>query len=216
MTGEPEQANLRDSTGPFKYGEQGGLGKTKPYIAEVVVVEGKDDVSAVKRACHAQIIITNGLGISREIISEIRSAKERCGVIILTDPDSPGEKIRHIINKAIPGCRQAYIYQNKSAKTTESKLPNLIGVEYASPAEIVQALLEAKASKSTEELPPRYSMSDLINFGLVGGQSSQTTRDRVARKLGLGKPNAKQFLNRLNAYGISKDELLFALQESQE
>lgn len=61
-------------------------------IKEVIVVEGKDDLAAVKRACQAEVIITNGLGITAEKIAEIKAAQERCGVIILTDPDYPGRR----------------------------------------------------------------------------------------------------------------------------
>ena len=36
----------------------------KPRIKEIIVVEGKDDVSALRRAVDADIVITSGLGLT--------------------------------------------------------------------------------------------------------------------------------------------------------
>ncbi|PKM87144.1 MAG: ribonuclease M5, partial [Firmicutes bacterium HGW-Firmicutes-12] len=83
---------------------------------EIIVVEGKDDAAAVKKACQAEVIITNGLGITKKTLQQIKVAQERCGVIIFTDPDYPGEKIRQIIDNEVPGCRHAYLYQQEKGK----------------------------------------------------------------------------------------------------
>ena len=44
---------------------------SKPKIKEVIVVEGKDDVSALRRAVEADILITTGLGLTKDKITEI-------------------------------------------------------------------------------------------------------------------------------------------------
>ena len=77
---------------------------TKPKIKEVIVVEGKDDVSALRKAVDADILITTGLGLTQSKIEEIRVLAERRGVIVFTDPDFPGGKIRHILKDKVPGC----------------------------------------------------------------------------------------------------------------
>ena len=142
-----------------------------PLIREVIVVEGKDDVAAVRRACEAQTIVTSGLGISREIIEQIRIARDRCGVIVLTDPDSPGERIRKIIEENVPGCKHAYVYQKKNTsrptKGQKGPGPAEIGVEYTSPAEILEALTRAHASLALQS-DPTFTISDLIGLGLSG------------------------------------------------
>lgn len=171
----------------------------------MIVVEGKDDLAAVKRACDAEVIITNGLGITREIIGQIRTAQARCGVIILTDPDFPGAKIRGIIDRAVPGCRHAFIKQN-SAGTTKK---NRVGVEYASTQEIMEALERARCSRL--ERREEYNMADLFNHGLVGHPEAARNRLLLGEALGLGQTNAKQLLARLNVYGISRSEFEEAL-----
>lgn len=191
---------------PEKGQKPAGEPEELPLIREVIVVEGKDDVAAVKRACRAELLTTSGLGLSRKRLEEIRRARERRGVIILTDPDGPGAIIRQKIDRAVPGCKHAYIYKDRKAKFGH------VGVEYASPEEIRQAL----AAVSRMETGPgeaAFTMADLVGLGLAGGPGAGEKRDLLARRLGLGQTNAKQFLRRLNSYGISRREFAEALEE---
>ena len=59
-------------------------------IKEVIVVEGRDDTVAIKRAVEADTIETGGSAINKQILKRIALAQERRGVIILTDPDHAG------------------------------------------------------------------------------------------------------------------------------
>ena len=70
-------------------------------IKEVIVVEGKDDVAAVKKAVDAEMIAVGGFGINARVIARIKEAQKRKGVIVLTDPDFAGEKIRKIIEEGV-------------------------------------------------------------------------------------------------------------------
>ncbi|SQC70129.1 ribonuclease M5 [Listeria fleischmannii subsp. fleischmannii] len=65
----------------------------KPIIQEIIVVEGRDDTTALNRAVIADTIETGGSAINQKILEEIKHAKEKRGVIIFTDPDFPGEKL---------------------------------------------------------------------------------------------------------------------------
>ena len=64
-------------------------------IKEVIVVEGRDDTAAVKRAIQADTIETNGSAIDDEIIEQIRHAAEIRVVMVLTDIDYHGKKNQH-------------------------------------------------------------------------------------------------------------------------
>lgn len=178
-------------------------------IREVIVVEGKDDLSAVKRACQAEVIITNGLGITEEKLAEIKAAQERCGVIVLTDPDYPGEKIRGIIEREVHGCRHAYLPPD-----CPGNKPGLIGVEYSRPEDIRTALQNAHSS---ERQPGTcYTQLELYEARLVGHRLSAQKRKKVSQLLNLGHTNAKQFLGRLNAYNISREEFYKALELAKD
>jgi len=173
-------------------------------IREVIVVEGKDDQAAVKKAVDAEVIITNGLGIQEETIERIANAQRRTGVIILTDPDFPGEKIRKLISQRVPGCKHAYLPRKHGRKGQD------IGVENARPEHIIQALSKVKTEGEVGE---NFTMEHMLDAGLVLGDCARQRRERMGELLGIGYGNAKQFLKRLNHYAITMAEFQDALKE---
>ena len=176
-------------------------------IKEVIVVEGRDDTAAVKRAIQADTIETNGSAIDYEIIEQIRHAAEKRGVIVLTDPDYPGEKIRSIIEKNIPGVKHAFIPQNQARDKRKRK----IGVEHATPEVIREAILHAHADTFCES--PLITHDDLIASGLLIGKNCAKRRARLGEILRLGKPNGKQLKNRLCMFQISRADFFAAVEQ---
>ena len=62
--------------------------KEKIKIKEIIVVEGRDDVTAVKRVVDAQIVQLNGFsGLTVKSIEKLKALAERNDLILLTDPD---------------------------------------------------------------------------------------------------------------------------------
>ncbi len=176
-------------------------------IKEVIVVEGRDDLSAVKQAVDAEVIITQGFSLADDVIERIRLAQKKRGVIIFTDPDHAGELIRKRIKEQVFGCKDAYLAQADAIKADD------IGIENASPKAIREALSKAKADYKNGE--SKFSYDDLVDTGLVGLVNSRDLRERVGNYLGIGYANGKQFLNRLNNYGITKSEFIKALEETK-
>lgn len=83
-------------------------------IKEIIIVEGKSDTVKIQQAIQADTIETNGSAINQETLQQIKHAQEKRGVIIFTDPDYPGERIRHIIQDAVPNCKHAFLTQQKA------------------------------------------------------------------------------------------------------
>ena len=75
---------------------------TKLKIQEIVVVEGKDDTRRLQEVVDVDTIETIGSAINDEILMQIEHAQETRGVIIFTDPDFSGEKIRKTIMEVVP------------------------------------------------------------------------------------------------------------------
>ena len=173
-------------------------------IKEVIVVEGRDDVTAVKAAVDAEIIAVGGIGINYKVINRIKEAQKRQGVIVLTDPDFAGEKIRRIISKRVPNIKHAYISRKEGTKADD------IGVENASPEAIRKALAGAKAL--TKEKREEFNSSDLVFFKLSGDAKSKMRRELLGKQLRIGYGNANQLLSRLNNYGITKEEFVDAMK----
>lgn len=167
-------------------------------IKETIVVEGKNDAAAVRRAVDAHIIITSGFGLTKATLIQIRTAQERNGVIILTDPDYMGEKIRRIVADKVSGVRHAFVPRE------EAQADGDVGVENASPDSIRRALTLAETE--LKEIRQMFSHVDMNLLGLSGQAGSADLRAKIGALLGIGYGNAKQFLNRLNQYGITKEE----------
>lgn len=173
-------------------------------IKEVIVVEGRDDVTAVKRAVDAEVIAVGGFGINAKVIERIKEAQKRQGVIVLTDPDHAGEKIRRIISKRVLDIKHAYITQKEGTKDDD------IGVENASPEVILKALQSAKCE--LKEKRDEFNIQDLIFFKLTGDNKAKQRREAVGKELGIGYCNSTQFITRLNNYGILREEFIEAIK----
>lgn len=167
-------------------------------VAEVIVVEGKNDSNVLKSYLECDTIETNGTNINQETLAYIKQAKQKRGIIIFTDPDAPGEKIRSIINENIPGCKNAFIEKNK-AKTTKK-----VGVEHASKKDIMEALQHLMTYENTNIT---LSFEDFIDLGLSGQANSAYLREVIGKRLFIGKPNAKTLYKRLNMLHMQKEEL---------
>jgi len=174
-------------------------------IKEVIIVEGRDDITAVKRAVDAEVIAVGGFGINKKVIDRIKEAQKRQGVIVFTDPDFAGEKIRKIISKRVEGIKHAYISQKDGTKDGD------IGVENAEPETIIRALEAAKCE--LKEKRDDFNINDMIFFGLTGNTKSKEKRDMLGKELGIGYCNSSQFLTRLNNYGINREEFVNAMNK---
>ena len=83
-------------------------------INGIVVVEGKTDVSFLSSFIETEFITTNGSEISKDTIEYLKNSKK--DIYVLTDPDSPGERIRKILDENIPGLHHCFIKKENSIK----------------------------------------------------------------------------------------------------
>ncbi len=167
-------------------------------IYEIIVVEGRDDEAALKRAVDAEIITTHGYGINQGTFDKIQKAYEAKGIIIFTDPDLAGERIRKRLAERFPNAKHAYLAKEAALKDGD------IGVENATPESIISALEKCRCIFTAAS--NLFSMEDLVQNDLVGISEAGIRRDKLGAALGIGYGNAKTFLSRLNHYGITKKE----------
>lgn len=59
-------------------------------------------------------------------------------------------------------------------------------------------------------------MSDLWKAGLMGSENASCKRAALGASLGIGFGNGKQFLKRLNHFGVTKEEWESALEQLGE
>lgn len=176
-------------------------------IKEIIVVEGKDDTTAIKRAVDADTIETNGSSIGDAVIEQIKLAQQTRGVILFTDPDFPGEKIRKTIAELVPGCKHAFLPKSQA----RPKRGKGIGVEHATIDAIQQALESVKEEMT--EFVSEIEFEDLLDAGLIGGNQAKDRRERLGILLKIGYTNGKQLHKRLQMFQISKVEFIHAVKK---
>lgn len=177
-------------------------------IKEIIVVEGKDDTRAIQRAVDAETIETGGSAINASIIRRIKLAQQRRGVIIFTDPDHAGERIRKIITERIQGCKHAFLTQEEALYNGD------IGVENAAPEAVHKALGNVKTEYEGVDSEIRWD--DLLQYRLIHHPEAAKRRMKLGSILGIGYCNGKQFYKRCKMFQISQEEFIAAVEQFEE
>ena len=171
----------------------------------LIVVEGKSDKGLIESFLDADIVTTNGSEVSRETINYIKEAKKVRDVVVLTDPDSPGKRIRDILNQNIDGLLHAFIPKEKAIKHHK------VGVAESNKEVVLEAL--SHLVPSSYESTSTLECSDLYDLGLLGQDDSSRKRQIIENKLHLGHCNGKTLLKRAKALGLTRKDLEEALHE---
>ena len=171
-------------------------------MSSVIVVEGVHDVARLKAIYpDCNCVITNGREIDSSTIEYIKELSKTHEIIIFTDPDSPGEKIRNIITNAVPNAKQAFLRKKDCISNNKKK----VGIEHAKAEAIIDALENVYTNMANEDV---ITMNELFELGLNGNSNSAVLRDKISEYLNIGKPNCKTFLRRLNLLQIDKEKLM--------
>ncbi len=161
-------------------------------INEVVIVEGKYDKIKLSSFLDATIITTNGFGVfkDKELLNLIRRLAKTRGIVILTDSDGAGFKIRSYLKGSIPEgqIKHAYIpdilgkEKRKEKPSGEGKL----GVEGMEKSVILDALSKAGVGVSDDASDKNpITKADLYEFGFSGTDNSKEKRNKLLSLLEL-------------------------------
>jgi ribonuclease M5 len=182
----------------------------KIKIQEVIVVEGKDDTANLRRFYDVDTYETRGSAINDDDLERIEKLNDLRGVIVFTDPDYNGERIRKIIMNAIPNVKHAFLNRDEAAPKSKSKGRSL-GVEHAS-FEDLQKALSGVLGNFDDDNQFDITRADLMRFGLLMGTDSRRRREYLGEKLRIGYSNGKQLLKRLELFGITLAEVEEAME----
>ena len=178
---------------------------TKKKIYEVVVVEGKDDTANLKRFYDVDTYENRGSAISEEDLARIDRLNDLRGVIVFTDPDYNGERIRKLIMQAVPTAKHAFLNRGEAVPKSKTKGRSL-GVEHASYEDLEKALSSVMGYYDDEETFD-ITASDLMRLGLTMGIDSRQRREYLGEELRIGYTNGKQLLKRLRLFGVTLAEV---------
>ena len=182
--------------------------ENKKQFNAVIVVEGRDDTKRLKQFFPGiETIETNGSEVSEQTLAEIKKLSQTREIIIFTDPDYNGERIRRLVTQAAPQAKQAFITRKEGEPT---KRGNSLGVKHASKEALIRALSDLHEVKPIESDITKEKYDEL---GLGMSSGARLLREKVGIKLGIGYGNSKQFYKRLKMFGITYDELKRAVED---
>ena len=175
-------------------------------IKETIVVEGIYDKIKLSRFIDAVIIVTNGFCVFSDdrILESIKKMADETGIVILTDSDSAGFKIRNYIKQSLPKEKVKHAYvpdvHGKEKRKREPGKEGLLGVE------------GIKGSATAVKAGCEITKADLYKAGLSGGDGSGEKRNALAHSLGIPmKISANMLLDLLNRL-LNYDEICEIVQ----
>lgn len=178
-------------------------------MKRLIVVEGKTDIDFLSSFLEADFYSVNGSAVSDNDVEFIKSYLGKGEVIVLTDPDFPGHKIRTYLNERIPSLKNAYVRKEVSIKRHK------VGVAESTKGEVLRALKNAKIFIDKKNSNVTITMGDLIELGLVGSNDSFKLRKIVSENFHLGFTNGKSLLKKLNMLEITKDQIIEVLKDAE-
>lgn len=178
-------------------------------IEETVVVEGIYDKIKLSEIIDGVIFVTDGFSIfnNKKAQKSLVTLAEKTGLVIFTDSDSAGMKIRNFVKQLVPEERvkHAYIPEvfGKERRKTVPGKEGLLGVEGIGAEVLLDALLASGAkidgTSQDREKERLITKVDFFALGLSGGENSRQLRQGLAIRLGLpSKLSANMLLDVVN------------------
>lgn len=184
------------------------------HLKEVVVVEGRYDRIKLQSVVDATVIATNGFRIfsNRDLCLLLRKLAQERGLVILTDSDRGGFRIRGYLRGVVPPqqVKHAYVPELRGKEPRKAKpgREGILGVEGIAPEVILEALRRAGCTFYEEELHKTvcFTRQQLYEDGLFGRADSAIYRKKVLKALSLPeKMTVSTLLGALNA-GFTQEE----------
>lgn len=170
-------------------------------IKEIIVVEGKTDTALLKELFDVETIETHGLALDNKTLDLIKTASINRGIIVLTDPDFPGKKIRDQIQQIVPNCKHAFV--SKKDATGKKKL----GIAEAKKEAVIKALENVVNFDVNQQ---SITWKEFIDLDIIGNKRKRLL---VYDMFNLGYGNVKTLFKRLNMVGITKDDILRGMKD---
>ena len=182
------------------------------HLKQAVVVEGKYDKIKLSSLIDAVIIVTNGFRVfkDKEKQALIRFYAEKTGIIILTDSDSAGFKIRGLIKSIAKDGEIINVYVpqilGKEKRKADYSKEGILGVEGIDKQIILSAFEKAGVFSTETEKGEEITFLDFYEDGLSGREESSVLRKKVLKSLDLPKQLSSKCLLEILNIMMSKDE----------
>ena len=157
-------------------------------LNEIIVVEGKYDKIKLSRLFDTLIIATDGFRIykDKQKAQLIKTAALKRGVIIITDSDTAGLRIRNRVRQLVGDAKVKNVYlpqiAGKEKRKAKPGAEGLLGVE-GIPDEIILNAVAAQTSEAPKR--EKITKAELFDMGLCGGENSSELRKKLCAAFGL-------------------------------
>ena len=177
-------------------------------IKEAIIVEGAYDKIKLSGFIDGVILTTHGFAVykNQSFIDTIKQLANTCGIVILTDSDSAGMRIRNFIKQQASGGTVYHAYVpdvvGKEKRKAKPSQEGLLGVEGMTEEVIINALRASGATVDDvkdEGKNSRITKADMYFLGLSGTPDAVAKRAELCQRLGIpAKLSANMLLNVLN------------------
>ena len=184
------------------------------HTSRVLIVEGKYDAARLAHLTDAMILLTDGFAIYKDKKRQqlFKALAQKNGLILLTDSDAAGFRIRNYITNLVGAQNvvQAYVpaIHGKEKRKPQPGKEGLLGVEGVDDALVRQALKDALGAEAGAPAQLRegrqITYTDLYEWGLSGKPGSAQRKTELLNALGLpprlSKKELVEALNRLYTF----------------
>ncbi len=195
-------------------------------VYETIIVEGIYDKIKLSGFIDSLIFMTGGFSVfnNKKLQESIKTIAEKTGIVILTDSDAAGIKIRNFVKQlaAHENVKHAYIPEisGKERRKTVPARAGLLGVEGISEDIIITALRQSgctiNGEAGTKKAEKKITKQDFYTLGLSGKDCSANLRKKLALELGLpSKLSSNMLLDAANRL-LTLDELTKLVENIDE
>ncbi len=175
------------------------------HIEQAIVVEGKYDRMKISEVTDAPVVETGGFNLFRdkEKQSLIKKLSDTIGIIILTDSDPAGIKLRSFIADIAKNGKVIHAYvpeiEGKEQRKNHPGAAGILGVEGIDTVTL-EELLRKTTVCGRDEIKDEVSFSEWYEAGFSGKSDSKQKRMAFLKAHGIpGTISQKQALKYLNS-----------------
>lgn len=168
------------------------MSQEKIKLDKPIIVEGKYDKIKLSSFIDGVIICTDGFRIfkDKQKLAMLRRLAQENGIIILTDSDVAGFKLRNFVKQAIGESKVTSIYipqiKGKERRKETASKEGLLGVEGIDVATLRELFDKAGVlNTSVKVVADPIEKSDFYRDGLIGGDGSSVKRQALLKLLDL-------------------------------
>lgn len=190
----------------------------KIRIRQLILVEGRYDATTLSSLVEGLILTTDGFSIfaDKEKQALIRRLGKQRGLLIMTDSDAAGFRIRHYLEKIAMGCEVRHVYipalSGKESRKSAPSKEGTLGVEGMPPEVLRKAFQDAGVMVGKPPLPDnQLTYTDLFEMGLSGSSGSAARRRMLLKYLGLPPRLSKRALVQVLSSLYTRQELSWFL-----